>query len=130
MQEQIFNSLNEAVRLYNEINSIYSNKLPQNILDSCKDIIENDIPKRLNEFIHTINMAEQSETYPKIETIQEGILVFDNPQLEISIQNAIKNTSIVGQNQMSTEETLVNLQKAIVHGLEGLEMQIAVAKLP
>jgi hypothetical protein len=133
MREQILNYLNRAGELYNEINLLYSGKLPQNILDGSKHTVEMDIPRHLNNFITIINMVEQAQIYPKINTIQEGIDLFNNPQLDKSIQNAIDSANVVGiggnQTDMPAKEILAYSQDAIRSGVELLHLQISAAKI-
>lgn len=129
MREQIFSYLNQAVKLYSEISLIHSGKLSPIILDGSKRTIEQDIPKQINNFISTINTVEQAKVYSEIKTIQEGIELFSNPQLETSIQNAIKNTNFLTSNQKSPKETLEFLQDAVRRSVQLLKDQINIAKL-
>lgn len=133
MREQILNYLRMAISHYNEINLLYSAKLPKNILDGAKHTIENDIPRHSGNFITIINMVEHAQTYPKITTIQEAVHVFSNPQLDASIENALIDANIVAiggnDTDMSAREILEYSRDAVRSGVELLQLQIAAAKL-
>jgi hypothetical protein len=133
MREQILKYLLQAVTLYKEITTVHRDRLPRSILDDSRNTIENDIPKHLNNFISIINMVEQVQKYSLIESIQDGIKVFSNPELDISIEKSIKANSIRGygggQDTMTAKDILDYSTDAVRGGAELLALQVAAARL-
>lgn len=133
MREQILTYLNRAIAFYNEINLVHSAKLPQNILADAKHTIDRDIPRHATNFITIINMVEQSQKYPTINSIQDAVAVFSNTDLDASIDKANEDVNViaVGGNStdMSAKEILNYSRDAIRSGVELLQLQIAAAKL-
>lgn len=131
MREKILSYLNQAIIYYKEILS--ANKLPPNLLSGSKHTVENDIPRHLSNFITVINMVDKAQSYPLVNNIDNGIIVFSNTQLDVSIEHAIIDNNIVGIGGSPTNMTAKGMLdysvEAVRSSVELLQLQVALTKL-
>lgn len=132
MREEVLDLLIKSRKTFNQIIDELSIALPENILQGSRNSVEVQIPKFANNFIHILNKVEQKKLYSENNNIDEAIEVFSNPDLDVSIEKTIQNTSIIvetTEGSMSAHETLQACLEGIDSGFQLLNIQLKVGKL-
>ncbi|WP_417238925.1 hypothetical protein [Bizionia sp.] len=134
MRTEISKLLNKVKELHAELIGNYSEILPQNIIDGGNRTIEEDIPNKINAILSILNMAEKEEKYAPIKNIDEAINLFNEENIQESIDKAIANKNLVGFSSLKNEklnvaEILENARFGIESGAQIISMQIVAGKL-
>lgn len=132
MRKGTLNKIVKAKATFEELISDYTAVLPANIVDGGRNTIDIEIPKFVNNFLMTLNSVEQEKLYNEVKNIDEAIELFEKPELDISIEKAIENKTIVGvgtKGTISAKEILEACVYGVNSGLQLLEMQLSMGKL-
>jgi hypothetical protein len=134
MRTEILKLLNKGKELHTELIAEYSGILPENIIDGGNRTISEDIPNKTNAILTILNMAEKEEKYSPINNIDDAINLFENENIQESIDKAIGNKDLAGYSplknkKLSAAEILENAKFGIESGVQLLSMQIMAGKL-
>jgi len=94
MREEILDIFIKSKESYNEILRDLRERLPENILKSCTENIEIEIPRFANNYIHFLNLAEKQQVYSENNNIDELIELFSRPEIQESIDKAMEDNVI------------------------------------
>ena len=133
MREDILKLLIEGKEFYTDLVSNYSKTLPEEITQGASDTIKNEIPKKINEFLSFLNSSKDSP-YKQITNIDEGINMFQNDEIQHSIDKTISNGNLIGitsstNRSPSSTEILDGIKFGIETYVNTLKMQVATGKL-
>lgn len=134
MRENILHLLKKGKKLHLELIADYSGILPENILSGGNNTINEDFPNKINTFLSILNINEGEDKYKTVTNVDEAIELFEDKNIQISIDNTIHNKSINGfselRNQiLSSEEMLEAARFSIESGADLLSLQIMAGKL-
>lgn len=132
MREEILKTIETAKTTYKEITKNYSLILPEIILKGSTASIEADIPRFVNNFTCTLNTIEQQNLYSETNTIDEAIELFNNPNLDLSIEKAVNNTTYVAlsdKGNLSAKEVLEACALGISSGTDTLILTLKAGEL-
>lgn len=128
MRNEILHLLKKGKELHTDLINNYSGILPENIIEGGNRTISQDIPSKTNAILTILNMAEKEEKFSPVNDIDNAIRLFENEEIQISIDKAIENKDLTGfsplKNQtLSTAEILNNAKFGIESGVQLLSMQ-------
>jgi len=132
MREEILNTLVQAKEAYATITNEYGNILPENILNNARTSIDSDIPRFANNFLNVLNNATKENLYSENNNIDEAIELFSNPDLDVSIQNAINSKTYLatdGARTFNAKQILEQCVYGVKSGADGLILTQAAGRL-
>lgn len=135
MRENILNSLKRGKELHQELIQNYSGILPEHIIAGGESTIKQEFPNKVNSFISILNMSKSDDDkYAPINNLDEAINLFEDENIQKSIDNTIANENIRGysilkEKILSSEEMLEAARIGIESGKELLALQIMSGKL-
>jgi|GEM_PF-6237602 hypothetical protein len=134
MRTEILELLNTGKKFHAKLIANYSEVLPENIIDGGNQTISQDIPNKTNVILNILNMAEREEKYSRIDNIDEAINLFENEDIQESIDKAIENKNLIGYSlfkneKLSTNEIIDNAKFGIKTGVRSINMLIRAGEL-
>ncbi len=134
MRKKILELLKTGKELQIELNSKYSNILPKSIIDSGFEIINSDLPTKVNNLLSLLNLSEKKELFKTIKSLEEAIEILTNENIDEIINRAILNKELSGHSQLKNEtlsvkDILENIEFGINSSIELLQMQIKTGEI-
>jgi len=123
MREEILKLLKDGKQFHEEIIANYSDVLTPDIIEGANYSIQ-DIPNRVNEIINILNHLENDNQYNLVGSIDEAIGLFEDEDIQVSIDSANDNQIAVGYVLLNAARTNITAEEALISSKSIIEIAV------
>ncbi|MGE5393149.1 MAG: hypothetical protein ACM3P1_00320 [Candidatus Saccharibacteria bacterium] len=96
MRKEILRLLEKGKDLHEQLISANDESLPANIVDEVNNIAKVKLPGNINGMLVILNADAKSKKYQPVSNLYQAIELFQSPELQQDIDNAIVNKELTG----------------------------------